>query len=145
MINIVTYDPLYDKVDNATLESGTQSLTEGNATASAGKAGVYGVRLSASGFRADEFSLPDGQEPPFPHAQNGSLSAEARWRPVSGVEASLEGGVSNENENSDIGFESLYRLRSNDLRAAVAADTRIGTLGLQFYHNQNRVDVFERR
>ena len=55
VINIVTYDPLTDKVNAAQAEGGSQSQAYGEAVATAQVPGRAGVRLSAEGFHSTEF------------------------------------------------------------------------------------------
>ena len=76
VINIVTFDPLRDKINGVTLEGGTQRQGYGEAVATAQIPGSVGVRLSAEGFRGDEFgSVVGGVSRP----QDGSAAIKSRW------------------------------------------------------------------
>ena len=56
VINIVTYDPLEDRINKATLRAGTQSYASGSAVATGQFADKFGARISLGGFRAQDFA-----------------------------------------------------------------------------------------
>jgi outer membrane receptor for ferrienterochelin and colicins len=56
VINIITYNPLYDTVNAASVTDGTQGFVQGSAVTTARLGDAGGLRLSAGGYRADEFS-----------------------------------------------------------------------------------------
>ncbi len=56
VINIITYNPLYDTVNVASVTGGTQGFVQGSAVATARLGEFGGLRLSGGGYRADEFS-----------------------------------------------------------------------------------------
>jgi len=55
VINIVTYDPMYDDIKSVTARGGSQALKEGSAVATLTSNDQYGLRLSAGGQSSDEF------------------------------------------------------------------------------------------
>jgi outer membrane receptor for ferrienterochelin and colicins len=58
VINIITYDPLYDRVNTMSLTRGTQNLVTGSAVATRRLGDRVVVRLSAGGSLDDDFSTP---------------------------------------------------------------------------------------
>ena len=56
VINIVTYNPLYDKINTASVTFGSQTSAQGSVVATGQVGDRMAVRLSAGGFRTDEFT-----------------------------------------------------------------------------------------
>ena len=140
VINIVTWDPLRDKVNAVTARGGTQEYGALSAVGTARFGDRGGVRVSAGGFRARNFAY--GSLDPLTQAlqvspRRGSISADGRLRIAPGVEATLSGSVVDlrtfEPVSTPIYTASQYR--TNSVRAGLTAETGIGTLGLQVYHN----------
>src|ERR1700744_298443 len=57
-INIITYSPIHDKNNVASVSLGTQNEVTGDATATAGLGRYGGVKVSAGGLDMDEFDTP---------------------------------------------------------------------------------------
>ena len=55
VINIITFNPLYDKVNTASVTVGTQSYREASAVAADRIDDNFGIRLSAGGTQSDDF------------------------------------------------------------------------------------------
>ena len=91
VINIITYDPLQENINAATLRGGTQNLASGSAVAT-GKIGEsVGVRLSAGGMESSDY--PPGPLPASDAASRlrpftGMLNADTRVQISSGSRAS---------------------------------------------------------
>ena len=58
VINIITYSPIHDKNNVASVSLGTQNEVTGDATATAGLGEYGGVKISAGGLNMDEFDTP---------------------------------------------------------------------------------------
>ena len=58
VINIITYDPLYDDVNTASVTAGTQRHIQGSGVATYRIANVAGLRISLGGRENDDFSTP---------------------------------------------------------------------------------------
>jgi iron complex outermembrane receptor protein len=58
VINIVTYNPLYDDINTGSLAGGTQGLTEGTGVATLRDGNMAALRISAGGRIDDDFSTP---------------------------------------------------------------------------------------
>ncbi len=58
VINIVTYDPLYDDVNTASITGGTQNLVQGSGVATFRMGDTAGLRVSLGGRGNDDFSTP---------------------------------------------------------------------------------------
>lgn len=139
VVNIVTYDPLQDKVNIITGRAGTQNLAEGSAVTTVHAYDTFGVRVSAGGYLADEFAPGSGQsavgtiEP-----KRGSISADSKARVAPGVEVGLYGaGSSVQNlALSPYGTFGTNYYRTNAFRTYVLADTPVGTVDVNLYRNE---------
>ena len=139
VINIVTYDPLTDKVNGGRIMGGTQSQAYGEAVATAQVQGVAGVRLSAEGFRSTEFrGNVDGATREQPHS--GTAAVDGRFLLAPGVELDLFGSIGSVDSNYyiDTGVYTPIAFKANSLRSALSADTPLGMLKLDYYRNENR-------
>ena len=139
VINIVTYDPLTDKVNGARVAGGSQSQAYGEAVATAQVPGQLGVRLSANGFRATEFTGDqggDGREQP----RSGTVAVDARARIAPGVEWDLAGSIGSVDTDYyvDYGEYVPAGFKANSVRSRISADTAFGVLELDVYRNENR-------
>ncbi len=142
VINIVTYDPLHDKVDTAFVQGGSRSQGYAEAAATAQRPASYGVRLSAEGFRADEFSAQetDPASRPIGDPRSGTVEIDARLQVASDTE--LDAGASIGSLDSgyyiDTGLYQPFADRANTLQTRLISDTRYGLLTLDLYRNENR-------
>jgi iron complex outermembrane receptor protein len=78
VINIITYNPLYDSVNEASLTGGTQSLIQGSLTAGLKADAMAGVRVLAGGYSDHDFSTP--QAPQDLGSRDGNLRETANLR-----------------------------------------------------------------
>ena len=139
VINIVTYDPLTDKVNGGRVIGGTQSQAYGEAVATARVPGVAGVRISAEGFRSTEFlGQQAGATREQPHS--GTAAIDGRFLLAPGVELDLFGSIGSVDSNYyiDTGVYAPIAFKANSLRSALSADTPLGVLKLDYYRNENR-------
>ena len=93
VINIITYNPLYDSVNTATLAGGTQAFGQASVVGTARLGEDASVRLSAGGFHSDEFARlrETAQQLGLkPQAWQGALSADALVRIGADQEFELE-------------------------------------------------------
>ena len=139
VINIVTYNPLYDKVNTLSATGGTQGLVQGSGVGSF-KLGTWGaMRLMAGGRVNSDFAAP----PDIPYVNvrrgndRGSLDAAAFLRPGDNVVVEL--GVSHTHaDQSEItgGMISAFAgYDTNSIRARIAADTKAGLWQFNAYSN----------
>lgn len=146
VVNIITYNPLYDTINTATLRSGTQGYIGGAAVATARVGENAGLRLSAGGFRASDFAPVNltavdaaNRQPP----SIGTFNIDGRARIAPNVEIVLEGSMADgrlAEKDLDGAFDTSYS-RSNSVRAGVAADTSIGVLNFSAYRNEELVSI----
>ncbi|WP_165359779.1 hypothetical protein, partial [Lichenibacterium minor] len=101
--------------------------------------GSAGIRLSAEGFRADEFSgVPSNG---IARPETGSAAADARVQVAPGVEWDLSGsaGKFSTNYYADTGFYAPLDNEAYSIRSRLAAETGLGLAQLDVYRNQNAI------
>ena len=145
VINIITTDPLKDNTNAVTVRTGTQNLAEASVVSTVHPSDTVGIRLSAGGFTAREFSgsglnafdSADRLQP-----RNGTFNLEGSWQARPNIRITAKGGVV-DSQTSEAEFEGSYvaaRYRIDTVRLGVSADTTIGLLAFDVYRNQARVN-----
>ncbi|HEX3486928.1 MAG TPA: TonB-dependent receptor [Micropepsaceae bacterium] len=139
VINIITYNPLYDDVNTASVRGGTQGLGEASAVKTF-KFDGGGVRLSASGSRNDDFSTPiPASAGTSPRGRNDRFAADidgiVRLGP--NVQLGIEGSHSTANTNTINPVYSLSRDQNDlsSLKGQLTADTGLGLFQAMVYNN----------
>jgi len=139
VINIITYNPLYDDVNTASVSAGTQGLGEGSVVKTF-KFNGGGVRFSAGGRFDDDYSsaipasagnLPRARSDRFAVNLNGMFQLSNNVQ--LGVEATHSTSASND-------IDPIYSLANDQhftssLKGQVTADTGLGLLQGTVYHN----------
>ena len=147
VINIITYDPLKEQVNLASLGGGTQDFLTGSAVGTAKIGDTAGLRLSAGGFNAQDFAPGPlnktdvlTRQSPF----DGNFNADGRWQITPRIEAILEGsyGTSRESHPTPATYFDTEQIHQWSLRVGVNADTPIGILSLSAYRNQVGLDAY---
>jgi outer membrane receptor for ferrienterochelin and colicins len=143
VINIVTFNPLYDTVNTASVSAGTQGLAQGSAVTTFKLGDVGGVRISASGASYNDFSTPI----PPTTAQSrrlgdnhGAIDVDGVFRLGTGTELGLEVSHSQSALN---GFNPGYlfdyfHYDTDSVKGQINADTGIGEVQATIYHNWNQ-------
>jgi iron complex outermembrane receptor protein len=147
VVNIITYDPLRDPINVATVRTGTQGYTALSAVGTGRIADVGGIRISAGGFRAREFNPTTFASEDLAYLrspQRGSVALDARMRIAPGVEAFASASVLNNRvwEATTSPYYGTDFQRTNAVRAGVSADTNLGLITLSGYRNELRYEYF---
>lgn len=140
VINIITFDPLLDKVNAATIQGGTQSFGTASAVGTAHIGETAGVRISVGGLTEREFS-GETAVAGLPHPSSGSVNIDGHWQVSPTILLRASGGQTDAHTPSDaIGFATLnVAERTNYLRFGGASDTPLGTLDFDVYRNMSFV------
>ncbi len=130
VINIITYNPLYDDVNAATIRVGTDGYREAGAVGTAKLlGGKLGARLSASGFDADEFDTGgESFQAPYRHApQRRALNMDtlAQLGPDTQVGVELSQSQVQQNE-----FIPNFAITANDYTVRSAKSTVTSATGI---------------
>ena len=146
VVNIITYDPLRDRINTATLRGGTQGYLGGSAVGTGQIGDRAGIRVSIGGFRADDFAPGSLPPPDVASRQNplvGAFNIDGRMQIAPGIEAFVEGSMSDSRfaEKEFAGAFDTSFTRTNSLRAGITADTAIGVLSLDAYRNGQDVSI----
>ena len=146
VINIITFDPLKEAVNVASLGGGTQDYLTGSVVGTAKIGETAGLRLSAGGFKAHDFAPGPlntldrlTRESPF----NGAFNADGRWQITPEIQVFLEGsyGTMRQSHPSPQSSYDTEQLHHWSVRGGVNAETPIGILGLSAYRNQVKADA----
>jgi outer membrane receptor for ferrienterochelin and colicins len=146
VINIITYDPLRERVNVGTLRGGTQNYG-GASLVGTGQFGENaGVRLSLGGYRARDFAsgaLPPADRDIRQSPKGENLNIDGRLRLTPGVEAFAEASATDNRfaEKTFTGRFDTTTTRTDSLRAGISADTRFGLLSFNAYRNAQHVSV----
>jgi outer membrane receptor for ferrienterochelin and colicins len=141
VINIITFDPLQDPTNTVTIRAGTHGQIGGSAILTLHDGDKAGLRLSAGGFKADEFStanLPSALGPYNQSPYQFAFSADGHLRLRDNVELSAEASAT-EARYFDVLPTPIFAddtYRTNSLKLSVAADTRLGLLDVTAYRNE---------
>ncbi|HEY4040875.1 MAG TPA: TonB-dependent receptor [Rhodopila sp.] len=141
VINIITYDPMQESVNSATLRGGTQGYTSLSAVGTGRIADLGGVRVAADGFRAQEYAPYDVAPADLPYRespQRGAFSLDARAQAASNVQVFASAAVVDTRiwEATSSPYYGTDSERTNWSRVGLTADTQIGLLSLSAYRNE---------
>ncbi|MGP6157775.1 MAG: TonB-dependent receptor plug domain-containing protein [Vulcanimicrobiaceae bacterium] len=139
VINIVTYNPLYDRVNTASINVGTQALAEGSAVASFKLGSTGGVRIAAGGRSNEDFSTPESPLEVGTRRGNdrGEINARAVMRLGRNVVSEFEATTSaSDGPELTTGYATYYsHYQTQSAKLQVAADSRAGLIQGTVYSN----------
>jgi len=148
VINIITYNPLYDTINTASIRGGTQSYREASAVSSFSVANDVAVRLSAGGTLTDDFSsirnmarsqgLPD-------NTNRAEINIDAHWRINSVSELELEAthGQDERLAQTPVWITTYARNDNESLLARYTTETAAGIITATAYNNWSHVEASE--
>jgi iron complex outermembrane receptor protein len=135
VINIVTYDPIYDEVRTGSLTGGTHDLGQFSGVTTLRLSENAALLLSAGVRRNDDFAEIESE--PVRNSRD-ALSADLRVRVGEkahvGIEATYSGAE--QHEIGPIYTSNVTQYDAKSIKGSVAADTRFGLLEAVLYHNE---------
>lgn len=148
VINIVTYDPLYDRVDEVTVSSGTGGYRAASAVGTLQAGRRAGVRFSAGASQTDEFStasLPAILGPYETATHQLSASADGRVEVTDRVELTAEATVSQAKGLDAVPVPSFITAdyHTNSGKIGMIADTSAGLIDVRAYRDHFAYAVAE--
>jgi outer membrane receptor for ferrienterochelin and colicins len=139
VINIITYNPLYDEVNTASVIGGTQELKQVSAIATKTFKNKGGIRIAAGTRGNNDFStLQQPQEIGTRRGDNrNEVNLNARIRITDKIEAAVEASQSNAHQTDfEPTFEEVYaRYWTKSLKGSLSADTLYGLIQATVYKN----------
>ena len=144
VINIITYNPLYDDVNAVSVTGGTQGTIRGSAVATIQDSGSWALRLSGSAGEDNDFSSPI-LSPGFARAKNtrGAVDADGIVQLTANVQIGLELSHSQTQTNDvDPAYELAHERHITDsIKGQVNADTDFGLVQFLGYTNWVSLDT----
>jgi outer membrane receptor for ferrienterochelin and colicins len=139
VINIVTYNPLYDHVNTGSMSVGTQALAAGSVVATLKLGGIGGARISAGGRSNEDFSTP--QSPLDIGTRRGDDRGEVNLRTVMRLGRNVVSDFEATTSTSDgpelsSGYNTYYtHYDTKSAKLQLSADTRVGLVQATAYSN----------
>jgi outer membrane receptor for ferrienterochelin and colicins len=136
VINIITYNPMYDNVSNAGVTVGTGNYGEGHLIYTIKPIDKIGIRFSMGGTKEDEFQSPAGTTAPLNPTQHAfSFDSIAQITPDSQLRIELSQSKARLTEYPYVyqAFASEYE--TNSAKAAYTANTDVGIIQMDLYRN----------
>ncbi|MBI0539462.1 TonB-dependent receptor [Roseomonas sp. KE2513] len=141
VINIITFDPAYDRVNNAVVRAGTGRYGELSGVGTVPLGDGSGLRLSA-GLR-DQHAWQRGYQPfetgfgANRDVSHGQFAADTVIRLSDTVQAGFDTSYSRSigGEFQLPGLLLPWDVKTWSVRGRITADTGAGTIGLSVYHN----------
>ena len=134
VINIITYDPLLDNRNTATVRGGTQGYGEGEAVMTQHFGTTAGVRVSVGAWTATEFTQPTPVSSPV--ERYASFNVDGRWQVAPNLLLSASGGTTDAQAERNLGIGADDRTRAGYARIMAAAQTALGSIDLDAYQNK---------
>ncbi len=144
VINIITYNPLYDNVNVTSVIGGTQWLVDGSAVATHKFGNKVAVRISGGGSSDNDFSTPIPPPvdiTPRKHEYRGEINANSIISFNKKMHLGIEATYSVEKLNE---MEPPYQIanshhRTESIKAQFNAETRLGLFQATAYTNWSNV------
>ena len=142
VINIITYDPLFDRINTLNFGVGTDGTWLGSLVSTLNMPGKGGISVQLGGVRSLPYAMKD-----VPSGENltstskyGSYAVDARYKPTSHTEVTLEVTRSEADSITDdaIYFYENNPYRSDSVKAGFLVASPIGVVSLQAYINQQK-------
>jgi outer membrane receptor for ferrienterochelin and colicins len=141
VINIITYNPLYDKINTGSLGLGTQSLSQGSGVITQQFGNRVALRISGGGYHDDDFStsIPPAVNAGIPRIDDdrAAVDMDGVWRVGNGMQLRLDAShvTSDENQITPIYSFSNAHYRVDSVMGQFDADTAYGLLQAKAYIN----------
>jgi outer membrane receptor for ferrienterochelin and colicins len=146
VINIITYNPLYDDINSVSVTGGTQGTIRGSAVTTFQDSGVWALRLSGSAGLDNDFSSPiPDYYGGFARTQNtrGAIDADGIVQLNAHTQIGLELSHSQTQSNDvDPAYEMAHeRHITNSVKGQLNADTDFGLVQFMGYTNWIALDT----
>ena len=144
VINIITYNPMYDENFQVTVRGGTHAFKESNLTLTKKLSDKIGIHMSAGLWRGSDFTthLDNRREDILrDDTQRNFVSGTVMVQATDNIQAGFEFSAV-DSEQGELFFDSTFSFTdyvTSSLRGFVTAETGAGVTSLNVY--KNKVDV----
>ncbi len=141
VVNIITYNPLYDDVKEASVSAGTHHYKNASGVITHKLSDKVAVKLSGGGYNAD-----DDFNRLFPvvrdETQRASVSLDVWGQLTDNVQAQFEVTHNDHMRNEYIATHNFNstEYNTNSIRGRILADTNWGLIEADIYHNDTLAD-----
>ena len=140
VINIITYNPLFDDVNTASVSGGTQKMGQGSAVGTYRFSNDAAFRISAGGRSDDDFETPIPKAmngSPRPGNNRGAIDLDGFLRLSDHATFGLEWSHTEADQNEVYpGYDYVYsRYGTDSIKGDLTADTNLGLIQALAYTN----------
>jgi len=144
VINIVTYDPLYDDIDSAAVSAGSQQLVQGSAIATLPLGQIGGVRISGGARSNQDFPNASSESAAadsdlighINQRRDANLDGAARLNDSTSLRVEASTTEVRQNEYNPVYEYDFERFETDSVKAQLSSDGSYGLLQLTAYANR---------
>jgi outer membrane receptor for ferrienterochelin and colicins len=140
VINIVTYNPLYDDIDTASVSAGSQQTVQGSATATLPLGAAGGVRLSGGARSNQDFPNAAAASTDLTgrinQRRNADLDGAVRLSDNTSVRVEASSTHVEQNQVNPVYQYDFEQFDTNSVKAQLSSDGSYGLLQLTGYANR---------
>jgi outer membrane receptor for ferrienterochelin and colicins len=140
VINIVTYNPLYDAIDSAAVSAGSQQLVQGSAIATLPLGQIGGVRISGGARSNEDFpNAPASASDLTGHInqrRDANLDGAARVNDSTSLRVEASTTDVQQNEDNPVYQYDLEHFDTDSVKAELSSDSGYGLLQFTAYVNR---------
>jgi outer membrane receptor for ferrienterochelin and colicins len=141
VINIVTYNPLYDDIDSAAVSAGSQQLVQGSAIATLPLGQIGGVRISGGARSNQDFpNAPAAAEPDLTgrinQRRDANLDGAVRLNDATSLRVEASTTDVRQNEYNPVYQYDFEHFDTDSVKAQLSSDTDYGLLQFTAYGNR---------
>jgi outer membrane receptor for ferrienterochelin and colicins len=139
VINIITYHPVYDAVNQVSVTGGTQSLVQGSLVGGVKLGSAAGVRVQAGGYHNDDFSTP--QPPQDQGSRLGNIREAVNLRGAFALNNTTQLAVEATDSRvrqPDVVLTAVTvseNIHTNSIEAVLTSDSALGLTEARAYRN----------
>ena len=143
VINIITYNPMYDDISSAGVKVGTDNYRQGHLIHTQKFGDKVGIRISGGSIKADEFDEPDGVAPYY-DPTNHELSLDSVFQITEDSQLRFE---ATKTKSKATEYPFIYspfnsKYDTNSVKTSYFADTGIGMVQANLYRNSQKIHAF---
>jgi iron complex outermembrane receptor protein len=139
VINIVTYNPLYDQVDSASVSTGSQQLAQASAIATLPLGQAGGVRISGGARSNQDFPAPAAADPDVVGHTNerrdANLDAAVRLNDSTSLRIEASTTHVEQNQVNPVYQYDFETFDTNSVKAQLSSDSDYGLVQLTAFTN----------